>query len=60
MDAATVIMALGRPNNKVREKNDEGVETVDWIYYGRGTRVTFVTFEGDVVVKVTQHNTSGK
>ena len=37
------------------EKNAEGVEQEDWIYNGRGRRVTFVTFEKDVVVKVTQY-----
>jgi hypothetical protein len=50
MDRNTVIMALGRPNNRNRE---EGVET--WIYYLRGLRTVFVKFEENVVVSVKQY-----
>jgi hypothetical protein len=50
MDKNTVIMALGRPNQRVREKDVE-----DWIYYGRGNRVTFVKFEENVVVAIQEH-----
>jgi hypothetical protein len=53
MDKNTVLMALGRPNDKSWEK---GIE--DWIYYGRGTRVTFVKFEDNVVVSVKEHGTA--
>jgi hypothetical protein len=58
MDASTVIMALGRANNRIRETVD-GVPQETWIYNGRGTRVTFVTFEEGVVVKITEHGMSG-
>lgn len=54
MDRSTVIMALGRPDEKIREKKD-GVPTEDWIYRQRGYRVLFVTFEDNVVVKVVQY-----
>jgi hypothetical protein len=54
MDRSTVIMALGRPDNKVRETVD-GMEKEDWIYFGRGLRATFVTFEGDVVVRIREY-----
>lgn len=54
MDRDTVIMALGRPDRKVRETED-GVETEDWIYYGRGNRVQFVKFQDNVVVRIRQH-----
>ena len=54
MDRSTVIMALGRPDKKVREKVD-GVETEDWIYFERGLRVQFVTFESNVVVRIRQY-----
>jgi hypothetical protein len=50
MDKNTVIMALGRPNQRVREKDVE-----EWIYYGRGNRVTFVKFEEDVVIGIREH-----
>jgi hypothetical protein len=53
MDRNTVVMAMGRPSNKVREKKD-GVETEDWIYILRGLRTVFVTFENDVVVRIKQ------
>jgi len=55
MDSNTVLLALGQPNKRVREKNSEGVEQEDWIYNGRGLRQTFVTFEKDVVVSVKQY-----
>jgi hypothetical protein len=55
MDANTVLLALGQPNKRHSEKNAEGVEQEDWIYNGRGRRTTFVTFEKDVVVKITQY-----
>jgi len=54
MDRSTVIMALGRPDKKVREKV-EGVETEDWIYFQKGLRAQFVTFENDVVVRIRQY-----
>ena len=54
MDRSTVIMALGRPDKKIREKVD-GIETEDWIYFQRGLRAQFVTFENDVVVRIRQY-----
>jgi len=54
MDRSTVIMALGRPDRKIREKAD-GIETEDWIYFQRGLRAQFVTFENDVVVRIRQY-----
>jgi hypothetical protein len=58
MDRNTVIMALGRPDKKVREKTD-GAETEDWIYYGRGVRTMFVTFEENVVVRIREYGSAG-
>jgi hypothetical protein len=55
MDPNTVLLAMGQPNRRRNEKNSEGVEQEDWIYSGRGRRVTLVTFEKDVVVKVTSY-----
>jgi hypothetical protein len=54
MDRSTVIMALGRPDKKIREKV-EGIDTEDWIYFQRGLRAQFVTFENDVVVRIRQY-----
>jgi hypothetical protein len=55
MDSNTVLLALGQPNRRNREKNGEGIEQEDWIYTGRGRRTTFVTFEKDVVVKISEY-----
>jgi hypothetical protein len=55
MDSNTVLLALGQPNKRIREKNAEGVEQEDWIYSGRGRRNTLVTFEQDVVVNIRQY-----
>jgi len=62
-----VIMALGRPVYKSRETKD-GLETEDWVYGAAPGKITFVTFDGDKVIKVkveyaglgTQVNDPGK
>jgi hypothetical protein len=54
MDRDTVIMALGRPDKKVREKKD-GVDVEDWIYFQRGLRAKFITFEDNVVVRIAEY-----
>ena len=54
MDRSTVIMALGRPNNKFRETKN-GVYTEQWLYELRGYRRLFVTFEDNVVVEIKQY-----
>jgi len=54
MDRSTVIMALGRPDNKFRETKN-GVYTEQWLYSLRGLRTLFVTFEDNVVVEIKQY-----
>jgi len=51
MDREQVVLALGRPDNKVRETVD-GAELEDWIYGIPPGRIVFVTFEGDKVIRV--------
>ena len=51
MNRDQVLLALGRPNHKVRETVD-GVDTEDWIYGEPPGRMTFVTFAGQKVAKV--------
>lgn len=51
MDREVVLLAKGRPENKIRETKD-GVDTEDWIYGKAPGTITFVTFEGDKVVRV--------
>jgi hypothetical protein len=51
MDKEQVLLALGRPVNKSRETK-EGLELEDWIYGKPPGRITFVTFNGNKVIKV--------
>lgn len=51
MDRDEVLLALGRPLHKSRETKD-GVELEDWIYGEPPGRVTFVTFNGNKVLRV--------
>ncbi|HXK06106.1 MAG TPA: hypothetical protein VMS37_27145 [Verrucomicrobiae bacterium] len=51
MNREEVIMALGRPQHKSRETKD-GLETEDWVYGTPPGKITFVTFNGDKVIKV--------
>jgi hypothetical protein len=56
MDQDTVVAALGRPDHKVRQRDDDGNETEDWIYGDPPARTVFVTFSGDKVTKVEEFN----
>lgn len=51
MDREMVLLAKGRPENKLRESKD-GVETEDWIYGKPPGTITFVTFHGNKVIRV--------
>ena len=51
MDREQVILAMGRPVLKSRETKD-GLELEDWIYGKSPGRITFVTFNGNKVIKV--------
>ena len=46
-----VIMAMGRAQHRSRETKD-GLETEDWVYGTPPGKITFVTFNGDKVIKV--------
>jgi len=54
MDHDMVLAAMGRPEHKVRERTEAGVETEDWIYGTPPARTVFVTFSGDKVIRVRQ------
>lgn len=47
-----VLMAVGRPRLKSREPNPDGSEVEDWVYGTPPGKITFVTFNGDKVIKV--------
>jgi hypothetical protein len=51
MDHDQVKLALGNPNRKLRETKD-GHDLEEWIYGQAPGKFTFVTFEGNKVVKV--------
>ncbi len=51
MDREQVVMALGRPEHKSRETKD-GMDLEDWVYGHAPGKFTFVTFNGDKVIKV--------
>jgi len=54
MDRDTVIMALGRPDNRFTDDDDHGVHQESWLYRGRGTKALFIWFQNDVVIKFEQ------
>jgi hypothetical protein len=57
MDANTVLLAMGQPNKRIRDKNANGDEQEDWLYTATGGhRQTFVTFEKDIVVAIRRYN----
>jgi hypothetical protein len=51
MDREQVMLAMGRPENKIRETKD-GMELEDWIYGKPPGKITFVTFHNNKVTKV--------
>jgi len=56
MDSEMVLAALGRPEHKVRERDQEGNDTEDWIYGTPPSKTTFVTFEGNTVIRVKEYD----
>jgi hypothetical protein len=52
MDRNTVMMAVGRPDKKFRDPSKPNYE--QWLYYLRGLRALFVTFEDNAVVEIKQ------
>jgi hypothetical protein len=55
MDHDMVTAAMGRPERKVRERDGDGNDLEDWIYGKPPAKTTFVTFQGDKVVRITQY-----
>lgn len=51
MDREQVVMSMGKPRSKSRETKD-GVELEDWVYGQAPGKITFVTFDGDKVVRI--------
>ncbi len=55
MDRDEILAAMGRPDRKVRERQEDGTETEDWIYGHPPARTIFVRFAGDKVTQVDQY-----
>jgi hypothetical protein len=55
MNQDMVLAALGHPDKKVRQTNDQGDETEDWIYGNPPAKTIFVTFLNDKVTQVKQY-----
>ncbi|HUJ22054.1 MAG TPA: hypothetical protein VLX58_11060 [Bryobacteraceae bacterium] len=51
MDRDQVLLAMGHPTHKSRETK-EGMELEDWVYGTPPGKITFVTFNGNKVIKV--------
>jgi hypothetical protein len=47
-----VIYARGRPDKKIRERDDNGQEYEEWLYSAPPQEVDFVRFQGDEVVRL--------
>ena len=52
MNRDEVIAAMGKPEHKVRETQPDGTEIEDWIYGNPPGKTVFVSFDGDMVIKV--------
>lgn len=52
MDREMVVAALGKPERKVRERDEEGSEIEDWIYGQPPSITIFVRFQGELVTRV--------
>jgi hypothetical protein len=52
MNREMVVMAMDRPQQKVREKDEKGTEYEDWVYGHPPQDVTFVRLVGDEVKQV--------
>ena len=52
MDREMVLAAMGRPDQKVRERDIDGNEVEDWIYGQAPGKMIFVKFQGEKVISV--------
>ena len=55
-----VVYAKGRPEKKIREKDEQGTEYEDWIYSEPPHDVDFVRVVGDEVVRVETMKVGGE
>jgi hypothetical protein len=55
MDREEVVAAIGKPERKVRERDNEGNDIEDWIYGQPPSKTVFVRFMGDRVTSIRQY-----
>lgn len=60
MNREMVIYSKGRPDKKIREKDDQGIEYEDWIYGDPPKDVDFIRVVGDEVVRVETMKVNGE
>lgn len=60
MNREMVIYSKGRPDKKIREKDDKGTEYEDWVYGDPPKDVDFVRIVGDEVVRVETMKVNGE
>ena len=60
MNHEMVIMAMERPGQKVRERDDKGEDYEEWIYGAPPKDVVFVRFKGDEVSQVKTMKVAGE
>ena len=56
MSHEMVLAALGRPDQKIREQDDNGHETEDWVYGHPPEKTVLVTFLADKVIRVKSYD----
>ena len=56
MNHDMVLAAMGRPDQKFRERDINGKETEDWVYGHPPSKTTEVIFAGDTVIQVKEYN----
>jgi hypothetical protein len=55
MDREQVVAAIGKPDHKIRERDNEGNDIEDWIYGQPPSKTVFVRFNGDRVSNIKQY-----
>jgi hypothetical protein len=55
MDREEVVAAIGKPDHKVRERDNQGNDIEDWIYGQPPSKTVFVRFNGDRVTNIRQY-----
>ncbi len=55
MDREQVVAAIGKPDHKIRERDNQGNDIEDWIYGQPPSKTVFVRFNGDRVTNIKQY-----